>query len=204
MTAKSSRAAPPIYTKTGDEGTSALYNGERRSKTNVVFDVLGTIDELNSHIGLARAHHKQGGGDITKQAVASVPDALEFVQRRLLDLGSICATPTSSGTNASVAPLPYQPKEWTVQLEQWIDAWQNALPPLTEFILPGGGSVVSAELHVCRTVCRRAERLVVDLVATNGSSYGPTLRDGAVFMNRLSDFFFAAARITAAEEQKRR
>jgi cob(I)alamin adenosyltransferase len=188
----STEVVPPvahskIYTKTGDKGTSSLYTGERRNKDDVVFDALGTVDELNSFVGLART-----ALDATRHAV--IAEHLVVIQATLLDLGACVATPRrldAADADSALAKRLARTEfgdHPTAELEQWIDAFDAQLPPLRNFVLPSGGAL-SAHLHVCRSVTRRAERIIVCLT-----------RDGHVedsvarFVNRLSDYFFVAAR----------
>jgi cob(I)alamin adenosyltransferase len=175
-----------VYTRGGDKGTSSLFTGERRKKFDPVFEALGTIDELNSHVGLAKAHILDDAKLDTALA-NDVVGVLEDIQRRLFHCGALFATPGSTQ-----GPLPHQPKEWTVELEKAIDRLDAPLPPLTCFILPGGGKA-SGQLHVCRSTCRRAERCIVELL-DGSDAYLDKARDAAAFVNRMSDFFFVAAR----------
>jgi cob(I)alamin adenosyltransferase len=208
-----------VYTKTGDGGTSALFTGERRSKADPVFEALGTIDELNSFTGLAREWTRlqlvnandssTSASSANKGAQTAVFDSLETIQRYLLNVGSIVATPDPT------APVlvNYDPAQWTVDLEALIDRLDSTLPPLTEFILPGG-SLAAAQLHVCRSVCRRAERILIELRESQASraasgatqaKYNETLLHAATrYVNRLSDYFFVAARVMAVEGDRRR
>jgi len=168
-----------IYTKTGDGGTSSLYNGERRNKDDQVFEALGTIDELNSFVGLARTV-------CTEESLAA---HLVSIQATLLDLGAHVATPRApTSSEARVARTEFG-DHVTAELEAWIDALDAQLPPLRTFVLPSGGAL-SAHLHVCRSVTRRAERLLVPLARDAASVDGAAVR----FINRLSDYFFVAAR----------
>jgi cob(I)alamin adenosyltransferase len=168
-----------IYTKTGDDGTTALGNGERRQKFDLRVEAYGTVDEVNSTIGLARLHT---GSD------SYLDEALAHIQNDLFDLGADLATPDDG------KPLEYEPLriiasqvEW---LEKQIDMVNADLEPLRSFILPGG-SALSTHLHLSRTVARRAERLIVELsqVASENIS-----NEAIRYMNRLSDFLFVAAR----------
>jgi cob(I)alamin adenosyltransferase len=163
-----------IYTKTGDKGTTSLFSGGRVSKAHQRVEAYGTVDELNAVIGVARAHHPTAQTDAW----------LEQVQRQLFHLGADLATPLDAQA------------EWVVRLEAatitWlentIDTMTEALPPLTNFILPGG-TLAAAQLHVARTVCRRAERLVV-MLAEHETLNPQTL----IYLNRLSDFLFTLSR----------
>ncbi|MBN9310428.1 MAG: cob(I)yrinic acid a,c-diamide adenosyltransferase [Devosia sp.] len=171
-----------IYTKTGDDGTTGLVRGPRRSKADLRVEAFGTVDEANSCIGLARLH------------TASTPRldrVLARVQNDLFDLGSDLATPgaDAEGAPPSLRILPAQ-AEW---LEQQIDTYNEPLAPLTSFVLPGG-SPLAAALHVARTVTRRAERLVVDLAEREPD----TSRAVQVYLNRLSDLLFVLARVANA------
>ncbi len=185
------RRPPParamkIYTRTGDAGSASLYSGERRPKGDAVFAALGDVDELCSALGLAREH----------ALAAASPDAelcaqLEEVQSRLLDAGSAVATPLATASAAKRARAAFDAGA-AAELERWIDAADAGLPPLAAFILPSGG-LAAAQLHVARAVCRRAERAVVPLAAA-----GACERAVAVYLNRLSDWLFTAARVAAA------
>lgn len=164
-----------IYTRTGDAGTTALGNGERRDKSDLRVASYGTVDETNAVIGCARV----AGAERELDAMLST------VQNDLFDLGADLATPHADD-------LPYEPlrivDSQVDRLEREIDELNLHLSPLKSFILPGG-SAVSAQLHLARTVARRAERLMVDLAKTEDVG-GPALR----YINRLSDFLFVASR----------
>lgn len=170
-----------IYTRTGDKGTSSLYSGERRRKDDDIFEALGTADELNAHLGVSVA---ELGTKHVKLAAM-----LTECQSRLLDLGSCIATPPASSSEHRLARVAL-PIGLCEQLENWIDDMEEQLPPLKNFILPGG-SRTSAALHVARTVCRRLERCLARIP--------PDYLDASVFpyVNRLSDFLFVAARMAA-------
>jgi len=163
-----------IYTKTGDGGETSLHGGKRTRKDTLRIDSYGTIDELNSHIGLILAIDQQ---NILKEFLGSVQDEL-FV------LGADLATPVGDNgkkvkrINASHAE----------RIEKLIDIIEAKLKPLSTFILPGG-SELGGQIHVARTVCRRAERLVVAL--SKKEAIGPHL---VIYLNRLSDFLFVLAR----------
>jgi cob(I)alamin adenosyltransferase len=167
-----------IYTRTGDEGETGLFGGGRVRKDELRVEAYGTVDELNSVLGVAR------GAIASLAASTSSLDAFVVrVQHQLFNLGAELATPrpTDFGTNL-VTDADVQ---W---LEQSIDAWEANLPPLKAFILPGG-STAAAHLHWARTVSRRAERLIVELAAGEPIR-GEVLR----YTNRLSDALFVAAR----------
>ncbi|UXS42186.1 cob(I)yrinic acid a,c-diamide adenosyltransferase [Agrobacterium tumefaciens] len=168
-----------IYTRTGDKGTTALVSGPRRLKHDLRVEAYGTVDETNSAIGVARLHT----GGMEKL------DAMLFrIQNDLFDLGADLATPDSG------EPLSYEPlrivESQVTRLENEIDDLNAALEPLTSFVLPGG-SAAAASLHMARTVCRRAERLMVELSVTENEIVSPA---ALKYVNRLSDFLFVAAR----------
>jgi cob(I)alamin adenosyltransferase len=166
-----------IYTRTGDAGTTALMGGERVAKNHTRIEAYGTVDETNSCLGLARAH-------LSGQPGAAHLDALlDQVQHELFVLGADLATAPEA------RPLvPRVSRDDVAWLEQQIDALDAALPALKHFILPGG-TAAAAALHLARTVCRRAERLTVEL-----SKREPLNEQGLIYLNRLSDFLFVAAR----------
>jgi cob(I)alamin adenosyltransferase len=167
-----------IYTRTGDQGTTALASGERRPKYDLRIAAYGTVDETNACVGLARLH----------TAGHEVDPMLGRIQNDLFDLGADLATPETG------RPLPYEPIRITeaqvVRLEGEIDALNGHLASLRSFVLPGG-TAAAAFLHLARTVCRRAERLVVELAGQPGETVSPA---AVKFLNRLSDFLFVASR----------
>ena len=169
-----------IYTKTGDKGETSLYGGTRVSKAAARVESYGTLDELNAFIGLAKA-------EISDEKVLS---QLQKIQFDLFTVGSEAATPTdkmllANGKNR--LDLMISEKEIT-ELELWMDDFDAELEPLRFFILPSGGKA-AATLHVCRTVCRRAERAMVFLNETE--EVRPEL---IKYLNRLSDYLFILAR----------
>eukprot|EP00887_Chlorella_sp_A99_P003214 scaffold9.g3214.t1 len=174
-----------IYTRTGDTGTSSLYTGERRGKDDAVFAALGDVDELNSAVGVAR--------EACRTLDAGLAAQLESIQSRLLDVGSAVATPRTSPAAAGhkLHRTEFAGAAHVAQLEAWIDGMTEQLSPLSQFILPGGGQA-SAFLHLARTVCRRAERSVVPLVSAGAAE--PAV---VMYLNRLSDYLFTAARFAA-------
>ena len=169
-----------IYTKTGDKGETSLYGGTRVSKAAARVESYGTLDELNAFIGLAKA-------EISDEKVLS---QLQKIQFDLFTVGSEAATPTdkmllANGKNR--LDLMISEKEIT-ELELWMDDFDAELEPLKFFILPSGGKA-AATVHVCRTVCRRAERAMVFLNETE--EVRPEL---IKYLNRLSDYLFILAR----------
>jgi cob(I)alamin adenosyltransferase len=169
-----------IYTKTGDAGTTALGTGERRPKYDLRVEAYGTVDETNATVGIARLH--------TERAHPLVDAMLARIQNDLFDLGADLCTP-ETGEPPKWEPLRVLDSQ-VARIEQEIDTLNADLQPLRSFVLPGG-SPAAATLHLARTVCRRAERLMVELAAQPGESVGgPALR----YVNRLSDFLFVASR----------
>jgi cob(I)alamin adenosyltransferase len=167
-----------IYTKTGDDGTTGLLGGTRVRKTDARIRSLGDVDELNAVIGTARCH---ASGSSLESLLASLQD-------RLFDVGAeLASTPegrrrSQTLTDAHIA-----------ELERSMDAQSDLLPPLRNFILPGG-SPFAAHLHHARAVCRRAERTVLELAEDE-----PIREEVRTFLNRLSDWFFMAARTANLE-----
>ena len=166
-----------IYTRTGDDGTTALGSGERRPKYDLRIAAYGTVDETNAAIGIVRLH----------LADARELDAmLGLIQNDLFDLGADLAVPEREGKAERLRVLASQVE----RLERDIDALNAQLAPLTSFVLPGG-TPAAAHLHLARTICRRAERIMVELAARPGEP----VSDAAIqYMNRLSDFLFVASR----------
>lgn len=164
-----------IYTKTGDDGTTGLFGGQRVPKSSLRIEVYGTVDELNSVIGVA----------LTADIPADIREQLTAISSLLFTAGADLATPLAPPPKYDIPRLLEADITW---LETLIDACDAALSPLKSFILPGGTSG-SAHLHLARTVCRRAERLAVALAAEEH------IGDVVVkFLNRLSDYLFTAAR----------
>jgi cob(I)alamin adenosyltransferase len=160
-----------IYTKTGDGGETSLFGGARVRKDDARIEAYGTVDELNSFIGVARAAWPSSPGDAQ----------LHAIQSDLFDIGAHLASP---GLSRFAGPDPVR----IAALEQSIDAMESELAPLKTFILPGG-SVAASHLHVARTICRRAERLVVALRDDDAATIA-----SITYLNRLSDCLFVAAR----------
>ena len=167
-----------IYTKTGDAGETALGDGSRVAKHSARVVAYGTVDELNAALGLARLH---AAGEMDAQLAA--------IQNDLFDLGADLCTPNMEKDSEREYPPLRMAAAQVARLEAEIDAMNARLEPLRSFILPGG-SPLSAHLHLCRTVARRAERLSVELGTVE--SVNP---DGVKYLNRLSDWFFVAGRI---------
>lgn len=177
-----------IYTKTGDEGTTALFGGTRVKKYNLRIDSYGTVDELNAYIGLIKDQNIE---DATK-------DSLLKIQNELFTLGAMLATPPEKETLKSGKERLNIPKvnSNSIQfLENEIDAMDSELPQMTHFILPGGHQAVSF-CHVARCVCRRAERLCVEL-----NDEETINSDILKYLNRLSDYLFVLARMLSKQLQ---
>ena len=166
-----------IYTKTGDKGETGLFGGERVSKDSLRISAYGTIDELNSFIGLAITEIKDTG----------VKENLRKIQNQLFIVGSDLATPEDVKSNK--LNIKRTPSSFYQEIEHMIDDYDAKLDELRNFILPGG-SKSAALLHICRTICRRAEREVVAL--KNSVTIGENI---IIFLNRLSDLFFVLSRL---------
>ncbi|WP_185802686.1 cob(I)yrinic acid a,c-diamide adenosyltransferase [Pontivivens nitratireducens] len=167
-----------IYTRTGDAGETALGNGTRVAKHSHRVNAYGTVDEVNATVGLAR-----------QVAQGDMDTMLSAIQNDLFDLGAdLCTPDMEQDTEREYPPLRMVAAQ-VDRLEREIDAMNARLDPLRSFILPGG-SALAAQMHMCRTVARRAERLVVELAAAEA------VNPAAVkYLNRLSDWFFVAGRI---------
>ena len=170
-----------IYTRTGDDGTTGLGNRERRLKSDLRVDAVGTVDETGAVIGLARPD--------TARTHLEIDAMLSRVQNDLFDLGADLACP-DTGKDLGYEPLRIVAAQVT-RLEEDIDLLNARLQPLRSFILAGGHPAAAA-LHLARTVARRAERLVVELAQRPHESVNPEV---ARYLNRVSDFLFVAARI---------
>ena len=168
-----------IYTNTGDDGTTALFGGKRVSKADLRIETYGTVDELNSWVGVVR----------DQEINHSRNDVLIAIQDRLFTIGSILATEPGN----TKVKIPHLSEEDTFRLEKSIDEMDGELPPMKSFILPGGHQSVSF-CHVARTVCRRAERLTIALNETETV-------DALViqYLNRLSDYLFVLSRKMAQD-----
>lgn len=172
-----------IYTKTGDKGKTSLYGGVKVSKANIRIEAYGTTDELNSVIGCV----------IAEELNADIFAQLIMIQKEIFVLGAELATPKEKLflVNGKSRIGKMIQEDSINQIETWIDLWEKSLPPLTHFILPGG-SRASAQAHLARTVCRRAERIVVAL-----SEHEEVRLVCQKYLNRLSDYLFVIARAIA-------
>ncbi|MES2906072.1 MAG: cob(I)yrinic acid a,c-diamide adenosyltransferase [Pseudomonadota bacterium] len=171
-----------IYTRTGDDGTTGLGSGERVSKTDLRVEAFGTVDETNAALGLARLHCEKD---------SKIDLMLMRIQNDLFDLGADLCTKNAKPGKDALRIVDAQ----VVRLESEIDDLNENLSTLRSFVLPGG-SAVSAHLHLARTIARRAERLMVALSATDGEEVNAA---ALKYINRLSDFFFVAARYMNAQ-----
>jgi len=170
-----------VYTKTGDKGTTALFGGTRVPKHHIRIESYGTIDELNSHIGLIRDQ------DIDQL----YKNTLMHIQDRLFTVGAILATDPEKATlknGKARLNIPKIATEDIEKLEKEMDLMEDSLPPMTHFVLPGGHQTVSF-CHIARTVCRRAERL-----ASHLNDLEPFQPETLMYINRLSDYLFVLAR----------
>jgi len=162
-----------IYTKKGDAGETSLFGGTKTSKSNIRISAYGTVDELNSTLGMVLSYSLSDQGETI----------LTQVQNDLFVVGATLATPDPEKSR-----IDQVGDTETQRLEQWIDSMEKELPPLKSFILPGGGGAGSS-LHFARTVCRRAERETVQLAESEEIS-----SDAIIYLNRLSDLLFVLAR----------
>ncbi len=172
-----------IYTKTGDRGETGVFGGPRLRKDHPRIEAYGTVDELNAVLGAA----------CCEQAPPDIVELLQTIQNDLFDLGAELATPDSKKSG-----VPRIASEQITALETAIDRYEDELPPLKEFILPGG-TPAAATLHLARTVCRRAERRAVSLSAEVDGSVSP---QAMIFLNRLSDLLFVLARAANAQAKQ--
>lgn len=198
-----------IYTKTGDRGTSQLFSGERRTKTDQVFYALGAVDETQAMLGLAKQFLPEakptkddGATEETEQGEAGVVASKDFVKieklgaefdeimSRLFDVGSSIATPVDSSSKHKLNRVKFAESNVST-LETYIDQMDTELEPLKNFILPSGGKC-AAHLHVARTISRRAERETTKLIDEDQVE-----RNVGMYLNRLSDYLFTAARYIA-------
>ncbi len=177
-----------VYTRGGDAGETSLAGGQRIAKDTVRIESYGTVDELNSVVGLARnANRKAPPGALAASDRVRIERLLEKIQNDLFHLGSDLAT--LPGDRHPKQPLIE--RRHVTSLERAIDSLNEGLPELTSFILPGGGEV-AALLHQARTVCRRAERVVTSL-----ARHEPIGETNPIYLNRLSDLFFVLSRFAS-------
>ena len=171
-----------VYTRTGDDGTTGLVGGKRAPKDSARVEAYGAIDELNAVVGLVRAWNEQGKGE--RELHLKLDAMLQEIQQELFDLGSELATPEDFGYEG----MHRMSGDEVARIERVIDECQKELQPLKSFTLPGGGPI-SAQLHQCRTVCRRAEREILRLSRIERVGEWPLK-----YVNRLSDLFYVLGR----------
>jgi cob(I)alamin adenosyltransferase len=170
-----------IYTRTGDAGDTALGDGTRRSKADLRIEAYGTVDETNATIGVVRLH-------CGAPALTRLEAMLARIQNDLFDVGADLCVPEKPDESATLALRVIAAQHQRLEAE--IDELNASLAPLRSFVLPAGNAA-AAHLHVARTVCRRAERVMVALMADSHERMNP---DALIYMNRLSDFLFVASR----------
>ena len=175
-----------VYTRVGDKGSTQLVGGAKVPKSHVRIRAYGTVDELNAVLGLARTFNARSEADA--EVIARLDDMLHRIQNDLFNVGADLATRPADRWEGMVLV----DDDSVTRLEQWIDDLNEDLGPLKEFILPGGGPV-GAFFHQARTVCRRAEREVVELLDAEPDADATALR----YLNRLSDHLFVAGRWAA-------
>lgn len=178
-----------VYTRTGDKGTTSLVGGIRIGKADIRLEAYGTVDELNSHLGLLAAHLSAGDKNLP-DSDKNHPDSddrrtIEQIQSILFNIGTHLATDLSQ---TPLYPSARLPEDAITRLENEIDRALAMLPEAQGFVLPGG-TIAAAQAHICRTVCRRAERRVVALAAE--AEVGPEIQ---TYLNRLSDYLFVLAK----------
>lgn len=189
-----------IYTRTGDSGKTSLFGGKRVSKSSLRIEAIGTVDELNSAIGVAVAQYQRSKINPSTSLRArdqkhrvKIKNELEQVQNDLFNIGAILASPSSLPFTLNALRLSQRVE----QFEKLIDQLAEKLPELRNFILPGGGKI-GASLHLARSICRRAERRIVEL---NKRENVPN--DILIYFNRLSDLLFTMARIVNYKEKQK-
>lgn len=171
-----------IYTRTGDRGETGLFGGQRVRKDHARVEAYGEVDELNSTLGLAVAQLQADGE-------TELAGRLRLIQADLFTLGANLATPAPEDGGRPNDHIPPLPTERIAEMEGWMDAAEEELPPLRTFILPGGAEAAS-RLHLARTVCRRAERRAITL-----AHEAHIADDAVIYLNRLSDLLFTLARL---------
>lgn len=190
-----------VYTKTGDEGYTSLFDGSRASKSNILFQILGELDALNAQIGLSAEYAFQE--DVPNQS--KIVSCLHYIQVILFEIGAIVANPNAAANDPAKANIFYDDTE-VLLLENIIDRYDNDTPSLANFILPGGG-LTACTLHLARTTCRTCERHIVDCYQNAQKQqqqqsihnypneyYDIYLKRVLKYINRLSDFLFVLAR----------
>jgi cob(I)alamin adenosyltransferase len=170
-----------IYTRTGDKGETSLFTGQRVPKNDPLIEAIGTVDECNSTIGLAVSLLPK------TEKYAQIRSQLLIIQHTLFDLGAALATPRTRASHGKIEKTRFD-HGGVEMLEKWMDGLEEHLPVLHTFILPGGHSS-GATLHLARSICRRAERLVLPIIQESDASDNVLM-----YLNRLSDYLFMASR----------
>lgn len=178
-----------IYTRTGDDGTTGLASGERISKSDLIFEVMGDVDELNSHIGMVQSLLNESSKNKSSNT-NELHQALTVIQHLLFNLGGEISM---YGSDYAYIGIENKHIFW---LEQQIDTMNNRLQPLKDFILPTGTPLMS-QLHITRSVCRRAERHAIKLANTSKTGKSAISKTGVQFLNRLSDWLFVTTRFVS-------
>lgn len=180
-----------VYTKTGDKGMTSLFTGERKPKDDITFQCLGNVDELTSMIGVTKIFVREAGD-------FGVCEQLEKIQCLLQDLNSNVSTPRSNCSSEAKLIRTEFDSNSISELEKWIDKMDESLDELSNFILPGA-TKASSFLHLSRTIARRAERSIIPLSRDN-QDVDPNC---AIYLNRLSDYLFTAARYLCKKEDSK-
>lgn len=179
-----------IYTRTGDSGTTGLFGGPRVAKDDTRIEAYGTVDELNATLGQVRSALQNSSGETTesKDGLSALDAKMVQVQHELFSIGAELASPHPDQFHLRVIGQPQ-----ILRLENWIDDAEQLLPPLKQFILPGG-SILASNVHLSRAVCRRAERRVISL-ADAVQTETPISDLVIIYLNRLSDWLFVVSRL---------
>ncbi|EMB17454.1 cob(I)yrinic acid a,c-diamide adenosyltransferase [Rhodopirellula europaea] len=179
-----------IYTRTGDSGTTGLFGGPRVAKDDTRIEAYGTVDELNATLGQVRSALKEPAGQTLKanDGLSELDARIAQVQHELFSIGAELASPHPDQFDLRVIGQPH-----IQRIEDWIDDAEQQLPPLKQFILPGG-SVLASHVHLSRAVCRRAERRVISL-ADAVQTETPISDSVIIYLNRLSDWLFVVSRL---------
>lgn len=181
-----------IYTRTGDDGTTGLFGGPRVRKDDARIEAYGTVDELNAVLGCVRSDLDAARADRSHaeeaiDGLAHLDECFSLIQHELFSLGAELASPRPDDFHLRVIGTAQ-----VARLERWIDDAESRLPPLKQFILPGG-SATAAQIHVARAVCRRSERRVITL-AESADLEMPVSTDVIIYLNRMSDWLFVVSR----------
>lgn len=174
-----------LYTRTGDDGTTGLFGGQRVAKDHPRVEAYGTVDELNAWIGFALIAAQHAPGATDDPFLKLIETIFADLQSRLFDIGADLATPEGAKHESKIVRIA---DEQVAEVERWIDLIEQGNTPMKSFVMPGGSELAS-RLHIARTVCRRAERAMIAL-----SHSEPVTPSAIVYVNRVSDMLFAMAR----------